>query len=383
VRKHTERLLAVLLGCGVGLVLAGGALEIGLRAAAWLVAGSPAPGRAAAEASPASFRILCIGDSNTYGTGVERSEAYPAQLERLLNERSGAARVEVTNLGVPGSNSSQVLHRLPRYVEIDEPDLVIVLIGVNDYWNPEEAESPPSASLGERLHRRLSHLRSYRLVLLLMEHLRSPGAPTDPDEVVLVNKEVRRKAGGTGDATVRELRHGGATFRFRNTERSVFLDGDEQVRLLTRNLREMIRIAGERKVPLVLATYAADVGPYVLPNRVIADQSGAYVVTSEFRADLRRYIGAPRPGLYFPDMHPRPPVYAAYAKALRDALWRWSLVPGSGAEPGGPGAARTPGVGPGASSSVRAPQSRSAGRGAPPSSTGSRAGRSSRTRRPA
>jgi lysophospholipase L1-like esterase len=334
VRKHTERLLAVLLGCVVGLVVAGAALEIGLRTAARLLARSPGPGPAATEASRASFRILCIGDSNTYGTGVERSETYPAQLERFLNERSRGVRIEVTNLGVPGSNSSQVLHRLPRYLEIDQPDLVIVLIGVNDYWNPEEAESPPTASLAERLHRRLSHLRSYRLVVLLIEHLRSPGAPTAPDEVVLVDKEVRRKAGGTGDATVRELRHGGATFHFRNTERAVFLDDDAHARLLTRNLREMVRIAAERDVPLVLANYAADLGPYLLPNRVIADQSGAYVVTPEFREDLRRYIGAPRPGLFFPDMHPRPPVYAAYARALRDALERWGLVPAPRADSG-------------------------------------------------
>ena len=233
----------------------------------------------------------------------------------------------MTNLGVPGSNSAQVRHRLPQYLELYDPDLVIVLIGVNDYWNPEETESGPATSSGERLHRWLSHLRTYRLVLLLIEHVRSPGRSASPEEVVLQTTELRHKAGGSGDATVRELRFGGARFQFRNTERATFLDDEAHAGLLRSNLQEIVRVTAEAGVPLVLPTYAAAIGPYVVPNRVIGDHSGAYVVTPEFREDFQRYLGPLREGLFFPDMHPRPPAYAAFARALRDALVRWNLVP--------------------------------------------------------
>ena len=155
-KKSTERFAAVLMGSVVGLAVAFTALEGGLRVAAFLLARSSGHSETAADATEGSFRILCIGDSNTYGTGVERIETYPAQLQQFLNAAPGAPRFQVTNLGVPGSNSAQVRHRLPQYLDLYDPDLVIVLIGVNDYWNPEETESGPALSSGERLHRRLS-----------------------------------------------------------------------------------------------------------------------------------------------------------------------------------------------------------------------------------
>jgi lysophospholipase L1-like esterase len=327
VKKSTERLAAVGMGSVVGLALACAALEVGLRTAAFVLARSSSHSGTVADESEGSFRILCVGDSNTYGTGVERVETYPAQLQRFLNETPGTTRLQVTNLGVPGSNSAQVRNRLPQYLELYDPDLVIVLIGVNDYWNPEETESRPATSSGERLHRRLSQLRTYRLVLLLIEHLRSPGLSASPEEVALQTTELRREADGSSDATVRELRFGGARFQFRNTERTTFLDDDAHARLARSNLQEIIRVAAEAGVPLVLPTYAAHWGHYLVVNRVIVDLSGAYAVTPEFREDFRRYLGPRREGLFFPDMHPRPPAYAAFARALRDALLRWDLVP--------------------------------------------------------
>ena len=77
-KEKTERLAAVLMGSVVGLALAFAALEVGLRTAAIVLARSSSHSEAAADASEGSFRILCIGDSNTYGTGVERVETYPA-----------------------------------------------------------------------------------------------------------------------------------------------------------------------------------------------------------------------------------------------------------------------------------------------------------------
>jgi len=36
--------------------------------------------------SDSSFRILAIGESTTYGLGVDRRSAYPEQLEQLLHK---------------------------------------------------------------------------------------------------------------------------------------------------------------------------------------------------------------------------------------------------------------------------------------------------------
>ena len=82
------------------------------------------------------FSIVCLGDSFTYGWGVDTAYTYPRQLERILNDRNPQRCFKVFNLAVPGSNSSQHLkylqHLLHKYKKID---LVILLTGTNDRWN--------------------------------------------------------------------------------------------------------------------------------------------------------------------------------------------------------------------------------------------------------
>ena len=49
-------------------------------------------------ASDDAFRILVLGDSFTFGYGVENDETYSVQLQNLLNERLDRT-VEVVNAG--------------------------------------------------------------------------------------------------------------------------------------------------------------------------------------------------------------------------------------------------------------------------------------------
>ena len=80
-------------------------LELVLQAGAvavWLTHTRPAEPAVQAEVAaidPDAARVLCIGDSFTYGDGASSSEhSYPAVLERLLAERIGKP-VQVTNAG--------------------------------------------------------------------------------------------------------------------------------------------------------------------------------------------------------------------------------------------------------------------------------------------
>ncbi len=74
-------------------------------------------------------RIVILGDSLTYGYGLDRSESYPFLLQKRL-DRSGND-YEVVNAGVSGDTSAGGLRRLNWVLEGDVRVLIIEL-GAND-----------------------------------------------------------------------------------------------------------------------------------------------------------------------------------------------------------------------------------------------------------
>jgi len=81
-----------------------------------------------------ALRILALGDSVTFGFGVDQDDTFPRELERLLNdvEPQGKA-VEVINAGVNGFNLSDEVHYLRRLLERYHPGLVVWTLVANDY----------------------------------------------------------------------------------------------------------------------------------------------------------------------------------------------------------------------------------------------------------
>lgn len=72
------------------------------------------------------WRVLCVGDSVTYGVHVAPNEAWPAQLQRLIPD------AEVHNLGVTGYDAEQVAALVSSRLLAWKPDLVVWLSYVND-----------------------------------------------------------------------------------------------------------------------------------------------------------------------------------------------------------------------------------------------------------
>lgn len=86
------------------------------------------------------MRILAMGDSRTFGDGVNDEETWPAQLEKALNERQ-PGRFEVINAGVSGWNAFQGLRYLKTCGFQLKPHMVICAFGTNE-WNKARTGEP-------------------------------------------------------------------------------------------------------------------------------------------------------------------------------------------------------------------------------------------------
>ena len=76
------------------------------------------------------FRLVALGDSYTAGIGVERRESWPRQLVRSMDHQ---VRLRlVSNLADVGKTSEDVLLDQVPQLDAWRPDVVSLLVGVND-----------------------------------------------------------------------------------------------------------------------------------------------------------------------------------------------------------------------------------------------------------
>ncbi|MDP2309566.1 MAG: GDSL-type esterase/lipase family protein [Pseudomonadota bacterium] len=122
---------------------------------------------AVTNVSPAGFRsestrtfgkvILAVGDSTTFGVGVDDGESWPAALERTLS-----TSWRVLNAGTPGRNTSQETSWLRAHGAETNPAVVILAFYINDLMppiplsgdvQPNRMKAPPWASREAGLRR--------------------------------------------------------------------------------------------------------------------------------------------------------------------------------------------------------------------------------------
>lgn len=85
-----------------------------------------------------TFRIIVIGDSITFGIGVNLNETYPKQLERLLKIYYKNKNFEVLNFGVPGFNGRDAINFFLDKGLKYRPDMVIQTISCSDFEDSME-----------------------------------------------------------------------------------------------------------------------------------------------------------------------------------------------------------------------------------------------------
>lgn len=151
------------------------------------------------------MRYLFQGDSITdcgrgdYGNPYATGCGYPRLLEADLTARDGTC--EVMNCGIGGNRVVDLLARWKRDCLNLEPDVITILIGVNDVWHELGNHDGVSAALFEEVYRillRETYAALPQTKVILMGAYVMPGPATTLDwEVfsgeVAARREVTRK----------------------------------------------------------------------------------------------------------------------------------------------------------------------------------------------
>jgi hypothetical protein len=98
---------------------------------------------------PGKYRIAAIGDSFTYGQGIEEKERFTNLLEGFLG-----SSYEVYNFGGPGNNLPEYLDTLDQALETD-PDFVLLCLYINDFETPQMVRPEPYPLLPDTLDYRM------------------------------------------------------------------------------------------------------------------------------------------------------------------------------------------------------------------------------------
>jgi hypothetical protein len=109
------------------------------------------------DRSDVGFRVLCIGDSFTFGYGVADGESYPSQLEQLLREDSRERDPEVVNAGVQGYATYHEMDFLESRGLGLQPDAVVLAVYHNDLV--ERPDGNYAARYHDELEQAKSNLR--------------------------------------------------------------------------------------------------------------------------------------------------------------------------------------------------------------------------------
>jgi len=115
------------------------------------------------------FRIVALGDSNTFGGG-SALYSYPAVLGQLLEERNRPGRRhEVINAGIEGMDSHQGLFRLREKVLELGPEVVVIYLGWNDLmkYDPFGQSGVGAMSVASRFVDRLWLVKGMRKLAFL------------------------------------------------------------------------------------------------------------------------------------------------------------------------------------------------------------------------
>lgn len=277
-----------------------------------------------------TLRVLAVGDSHTYGLYLSAEESYPAQLQRLWDANNQQRALEIINVGFPGTNSSSVLSNMDKLLTTFKPDVVLLMVGINDFWTKPAARPNELPQRSVALQMLSDHSRVYKLVYMLQRQIYNSDKLAVDNSMRFAkfdDKSIESfKAGittNTNDAQhiSTAIRYGDTTFSIASEAST--LRKDKPMQQLYKNLLEIITISQRHNTNIILMTYENDTDNlFVTVNNQIrraAAKNSLHVLElapafSEKCPDLNNCP------LLFPDFHATAAGQAEVAKEVKSAL---------------------------------------------------------------
>ena len=79
-----------------------------------------------------TYRVMVLGDSFTWGSGLSLEERYTERIQRHLRQRFPERNIEVLNFGQPSTPTTEHARNLTQFVDRVTPDRIVVGFCVND-----------------------------------------------------------------------------------------------------------------------------------------------------------------------------------------------------------------------------------------------------------
>jgi len=271
------------------------------------------------EPSAEGLRILAVGNSLTFGWGVEGEEAWPAALEVELESRKGSP-VTVANAGVASYNVDQMDALLHETLDQVDPDLVVLGVytnGLSRLQNPFQLFSGSTVRANE-LPRLRTHPDGY---------MRSPLA--SPTGVAL---DLWLSSHFTVGALALEAVASAKASLFRPPAETENSPNGRAGRLMpvlgTQKVRETLEwLDGQGVEGVVMLLVTQDEHGRITENQ----REWAAIVEDGLRAAGRTHIFStvpfvtPGANRFEHDQHWLPHTHAAVASALADSIVAWNL----------------------------------------------------------
>lgn len=234
---------------------------------------------------PNTLRIVCLGDSWTFGHNADQDKTYPHRLAVLLKESFPQMNIEVLNLGMLSSTSHEGLALLQQRALSLSPDIVLVGYSMNDAsvsgWHDKDVLVPKTHHFKLRnfltenseLYKLVTYLGQARKfeTITMTDWLRTS---SDPNDQFVFESWVSAEALEAKDYERLEL-------RLRVTPPDY-----------EKNIREMVRLIRARgAVPILLHNDLRMGSPYQSALRKISAQDNVTLVDNcELLNEAKRQI---------------------------------------------------------------------------------------------